>query len=240
MIINPKTMPDPSILYPPINKRTYQEILFRKSLDPNMDGWERLDAEEAFLYRKDSDVEQALINRPDEEQRREAFMMSLYDAIETDDEYFEKRALDVACALRSNNAQKLLVALCGWNSASIAKRAGIIPDDGYDFYKVDPGATILVHWSNGETSKAKCKVDVATNKLYGYTRRVFTAFQNEATVTGVEVEVKPCFTKSKYIFNCITKEERNEKKDLVSYWYSPDPREDRKGEPPIIIDNPYM
>lgn len=239
MIINPETMPDPSILYPPISKRAYQEIMFRKCLDPNMDGGERLDAEEAFMYRKDADVERALVNRPDEVQRREAFLMSLYDAIETDDEYFEKRALDVWSALRSNNAQALLVALCGWNTCSIAKRARIIPDDGYSFYETDPGATVLVHWSNGETSTAKCKVDAATNKIYGYTRKVFTAFKDVATITGVEVEVKPCFSKEKYTFNCVTKEVREKEKDYVTYWYSTDPKEDRKGEPPIVIDNPY-
>ena len=239
MIINPDSTPNPEILYPPISKRSYQEAIYRKCLDPNMNEWEKLRAEREFFYRKDVDVIQALANRPDEEQRREAFLMSLYDAIATDDEIFDKRAVAVWEALRSNNAQELLVALCGWNAGSIAKRARIIPDDAYDFYDEDPGATILVYWSNGETTTSKCKVDAKTNKLYGYRRKVFTAPQHDATIKRVEVEVKPCFRKEKYTFDCITKEQRIEKRDYVSYWYSTNPNEDREAEPSIMIENPY-
>lgn len=239
MIINPESMSNPYIMYPPISKRSYQEAIYRKCLDPNMSDMERFRAERDFFYRKDVDVINALTDRPDATQRGRAFLMSLYNAIETDDESFDKTAVAVLNALCSNNAQELLVALCGWNAGSIAKRARIIPDDAYDFYDEDPDATILVHWSNGETSTAKCKVDAKTNKLYGYRRKVFAAHQKNATITGVEVEVKPCFGKERYTYDCITKEQRIEKKDYVSYWYSTDPNEDRETEPSIMIDNPY-
>ena len=237
MIIKPN--PTDAWFRPPISKREYQEAMFRNCLDPNMNEWDKHVEIMKFFYRKDEDVAVALIDRPDEEVRREAFLMSLYDAINTDDEIFDKRAIAVWKALESNNAQQLLIALCGWNSGSIAKRAGLIPDDGYDFFDEENSAVMHVHWSNGQTTTAKCTVDVASNKLYGYRRKVLSAYSGEAEITSVEVEVKPCFGKRKYFFNCITKEEREEQKDFVSYWYSTNPDEDRDPAPQLCVENPY-
>ena len=222
-----------------ISKRDYEEAMFEKTLDPNMDETEKYFARMDYLHRRDEDVERALYDSPDARERREAFVASLYDAITTDQESYDKKGMEILEALHSNNAQALLVALCGWNAGSIAKRARIIPDDGYEYYDHDPSAKILVHWSDGRTATSKCRVDAKTNKLYGYNRKVFTANQEGATITGVEAEVIPCFTKQKYRFNCITKEERARDENYVSYWYSTDPEEDRMAEPVQIIDNPY-
>ena len=222
-----------------INKRDYEEVCYRKSLDPNMDPMERQEVIRQFMLRPDSDVVTSLRNRADGESKCEAFVAALCNAIKTDGEPWSEKCAAVASALASNNAQELLIALCGYGAGSLAKQAMIIPDDDAEFHKIGKKATLLVYWSNGETSQSTCHIDVASNKVYGYKRTVFSAYEDCASIRWVAVNVKPSFGKDHYLRWCISKEEREQLNDTVTYWYSRNPEEDQRAEPAIYIEDPF-
>jgi hypothetical protein len=222
-----------------INKRSYEEELYRQGLNPDMDPLERALAIRKYLFRRDEDVLKAMVDRNDEESRREAFVRSIYNAITTDKESLDKKGMAIWNALASNNAEELLIALCGYGSTSLAKRAMIIPDDAEEFYNSETPATIIVYWSNGEISEGKCRIDAKTNKVYGYKRNVFSTYEGSATVRWVAVKVKTCFGRDSYLRWCITEDQRNQTGDYVSYWYSTDAESDQCPEPDEIIENPY-
>ena len=221
-----------------INKRDYEDLCYRKSLDPNMDLAERYEAIHKFFLRPDLDVLASLHNRADGGSKCEAFVAALCNAIKTDTESWSKKCDAVASALASNNAQELLIALCGYGAGSLAKQAMVIPDDNEEFYRTGKQATLVVYWSNEKTSQTRCRIDVTCNKVYGYNREVFSEYADSAEILWVAVEVTPRIGKDHYLRWCITKEERERTNDHVSYWYSMDPKEDRTPEPKVYIDNP--
>lgn len=222
-----------------INKRDYEMACYRKSLDPNTDPIEREKAICEFMFRPDFDVITSLGNEADGESKCEAFVAALVKAIKTDIEPWHKKNAAIIKALKSNNAQELLIALCGYSANSLGKLAMVIPDDDEEFYDIGKQATLFVYWSNGETSQTKCRIDVASNKVYGYKRSVFTEYEGSAEIRWVAVEVKPYGGKERYLRWCITKEERERTNDCVTYWYSTDPDEAQRPEPAVWIDNPY-
>ena len=222
-----------------IDKRTYEEVCYAKSLDSNMNPIERQETIHQFMLRPDFDVITSLGNEADGESKCEAFVAALCNAIKTDEEPWRKKCTAIIKALASNNAQELLIALCGYSANSLGKLAMVIPDDDEEFYKIGKQATLVIYWSNGKTSQTKCRIDVASNKVYGYKREVLAEYEDSAEIRWVAVEVKPLFGKDHYLRLCITKEERERTSDCVSYWYSTDPEEDQDPMLAVYIDNPY-
>ena len=206
-----------------MDKRSYEEMLYANSLDPNMPEDERRQALREFELRPDMDVIEAMSNRYDGASKCEAFVKSLCNAISTDDENWTKKCDGIISALKTNNAQELLIALCGYNAGSLAKRAMVIPDDGREFHARHKLGTVVISWSNGEFSETKCCVDVTTNKVYKYDLNAFKEYERCADIRWVAVKVTPSFGKSEYLRKCITEEEKNATNDYVSYWYSTDP-----------------
>lgn len=223
-----------------IDRRTYEEAMYNKSLDPAMDPVERYDLIRAFLFRKNEDTISALNDdRPDAEVRQHAFFECLYEAIMSDEEPFYKKGRAIYNALKSNNAEELLVAICGWNSDSLAKRAMLIPDDGRKFLDDETPATLIVLWSDGTESKEECFVDSMSNKVYGYSCDIFSAPCDTAEIVAVVVELQPDYTEEKQRRFCITKEERESRKDYISYWYSTNPDDAEEPEPSVWVECPY-
>lgn len=222
-----------------IDKRTYEEEVFIKNLDPAMDENERISAIAKYLYRPDLDLVKALLNPYDGASKCEAFGKALCKAIETDSEPWDKKVSLIANAMATNNAQALLSALCGFAATSLAKQAMIIPDDGEEFYSNRVPATMIVCWSNGEFSESKCYVDAVSNKIYGFSLDALKTYEDSATLQWVGVKVKPSFGKEKYLRKCISEEERVKSKDEISYWYSTDPDDYNRPAPYVVVDSPY-
>lgn len=205
----------------PIGKRKLETIKFQESLDPNMDPTERFFLCLENLYRRDEDTLKALdIDRPDGDVRRIAFYESFFDAIKTDQQDWSSKMIDVINALSANNAEQLLVALCGWCSNTLAKRAGILPDDGLEFvdYNEDTYKKIIVNWDNGEKTSSEC--DIEWNlQVINFDFDIFTKYADTAKIESVNVEVTPYFSKECNCFNCVSKEERDQTNDEFTYWY---------------------
>ena len=218
-----------------ISKRAYEERLFRRNLDPGLGEWKKEKLVWEFMHRRDEDTINAMhYERLDDEERQVAFVESLLNAIQTDTESLYKKGWDILEALQTNNAEHLLIALCGWGANSLAKRARIIPDDALAFYDCDEAARLIVKWSNGEQSTSKCTVNPMTFYVSEFRAAAFKKYAETAEITEVIVEVRPEFTKEKYYFRCITKEERDRTGDKLSYWYSLNP--DDGDDPEIEID----
>ena len=222
-----------------IDKRTYETNKFIKNLDPAMDEVERQQAIVKYMYRPDLDVIKAITDPNNGASNCEAFCKALCKAIETDTEPLEEKIPMIARAMARNDAQALLIALCGYGATSLGKIAMMIPDDGEEFYNTRVPATMIVGWSNGETSESKCYVDSVTNKVYGFKRSLLQELRNSTEVEWVGVKVKPLCGKEKYFRECISEEKRESTKDEVSFWYSVDPDDYNEPGPDVFVDSPY-
>jgi hypothetical protein len=220
-----------------ISKREYEEVLFERNLDPSLSEAEKRKQIWEFLHRRDEDTINAMDNkRIDDEERRLAFVESLLDAIKTDTEPLYKKGRDILRALKTNNAERLLIALCGWNANSLAKRARIIPDDALEFYGYDEEARLIVRWSNGKQSTSKCTINPVSFYVSEFRATAFNKYAETAEITEVVVEVQPEYTKEKNYFRCIAKEDRDRAGDKLSYWYSLNPNDEDDEEIEIDID----
>ena len=130
-------------------------------------------------------------------------------------------------ALGTNNAERMLIGLCGWGANSLAKLAKIVPDDALDFCLND-SATLIVRWSDDRISTSKCIINQCTFEIIEFDDEVFTPQTYTAEVEAVFVEVQSEFSDTKYCFACVTEEERNRANDEFSYWYSLECDEDDK------------
>jgi len=220
-----------------ISKREYEEVLFERNLDPGLSEAEKRKQIWDFMHRRDEDTINAMgYGRLDEEERRLAFVESLLDAIQTDTEPLYKKARDILHALETNNAERLLIAVCGWGANSLAKRARIIPDDALTFYGYDEEARLIVRWSNGKQSTSKCTINSVSFYVSEFRAAVFKKYAENAEITEVVVQVQPEYTKEKNYFRCITKEDRDRTGDKLSYWYSLNPDDEDDKEIEIDID----
>lgn len=220
-----------------ISKREYEDALFVRNLDPGLGEGKKEKLIWEFLHRRDEDTINAMgYDRIDDEERRLAFVESLLDAIETDRESLYKKGRDILHALETNNAERLLIALCGWGANSLAKRARIVPDDALVFYGYDEPARLVVRWSNGKQSTSKCTINPVSFYVSEFRAAVFKKYAETAEITEVVVEVQPEYTKEKNYFRCITKEDRNRTGDKLSYWYSLNPDDEDDEEIEIDID----
>ena len=205
----------------PLSKRDLDFKNYEESLDPNIDPWERMFLILEYRHRRDEDTLKAMDgNRPDGEARRIAFYESLLDAIDTDQESWTHKSLDVLNALISNSAEELLIALCGWGANSLAKRAGILPDDGFDFflYYEDMLGKLIVNWDNGEQSFSECSIEW-NFEVVEFDHSIFKTYADSAKIESVIIEVTPYYSDECNRFNCISKEERDRTNDEFSYWY---------------------
>ena len=220
-----------------ISKREYEDALFARNLDPSLGEEKKEKLVWEFLHRRDEDTINAMdYKRLDDEERRLAFVESLLDAIETDRESLYKKGRDILHALETNNAEHLLIALCGWGANSLAKRARIIPDDALTFYGYDEEARLIVRWSNGKQSTSKCTINSVSFYVSEFRASVFKKYAETAEITEVVVQVQPEYTKEKNYFRCITKEDRDRTGDKLSYWYSLNPDDEDDKEIEIDID----
>lgn len=194
---------------------------FKSNLDPNLDKADRVKLILEYMHRRDEDAVQAMrASRVDSDERRMAFVEALMDAIQTDKESIERKATDILWAIETNNAERLLIGLCGWGANSLAKRAKIIPDDGLDFFSHKDEAKLIVRWSDGELSECHCVINPYTFEILEFDDEVFMVYADKETVEDVFVAVHSETSNNQYYFACITAEERDRTGDELSYWYS--------------------
>lgn len=208
----------------PLSKKDKGNQRFYDSLDPDIDEIERKRLMLDFLYRRDGDVIEAMnCGRPDATMRQVAFCESLLNAIQTDEKSWSEKGVDVLKALDRNNAEALLIALCGWGANSLAMRAGLIPKTGdigdiaFDYYD-DLEGKLFVNWSNGKQTFSQCSVSWDL-ELVDFDSNIFTIYNNSAKIESVIVEVTPYYADECTCFNCISREERDRTNDEFSYWY---------------------
>lgn len=214
--------------YRKLSKREKEEMRFKHSLSPDMDTDTKLSLWLDFSYRPDKDTIDALnVDRIDCDERRTAFVEAFKVAHKEDNAYPLEIAEYVCRALQTNNAERLLNALCGYSVNDLAKRAGIIPDDNEDVwgYEMSP-AVLIVMWSNGETTTCECEVRHRDFKICNFRRKIFQTFKNTAEIENVFVKWEPYFSCECRLFSCVDEEERRTSNDMLSYWYSMTPSDE--------------
>ena len=173
-------------------------------------------------YRIDPEWLYTQMQRPDNEERLTAFYESIYDAIVTDREDWETKGADVMIALMQNNATALLIALCGWGAASLAKRARMM-HGVCDFDDEDVEGVLKVDWSDGVRTSAPCLICPEDHKIDDFDYSVFTREDNPmATIQKVFVRFMPFENGNEYDFQCVSQAERDAAEDEEIFWYAPE------------------
>jgi hypothetical protein len=207
-------------IYKNLNKRDKKTILLLYGLGSEINPYEYEENLEKMLFRPDVGALNALsIDRFDWKERNVAFLEAIYVAIENDTEYLHKIAQYIVRGLQVNSAERLLYGLCGFGANELAKRARILPDDALEFFSAKETAKLFVRWTNGAETSSKCKVQSSNFKVCDFKDDVFYTFAESAQICEVCVEVAPTYTRNPARFNCISKEERQQTGDKISYWY---------------------
>ena len=162
------------------------------------------------------------MQRPDNAERLMAFYESIHDAIVTDGEDWETKGADVMIALMQNNATALLIALCGWGAASLAKRARMM-HGVCDFDNEDVDGVLKVDWSDGVRASAPCLICPEDHRVDDFDYSVFTREDNPmAEIQKVFVRFKPFEDGNEYDFMCVSQAERDATEDEDIFWYAPE------------------
>ena len=110
--------------------------------------------------------------RPDADERIIAFYESVHQAIITDDENWYNKGYDYLCAMLSNNATELLIGLCGWGPANLARRV-FLKRGCPQYCDEELHCTLNVDWSDNARTSASCIVRHADHKVYDFDYGVF-------------------------------------------------------------------
>ena len=196
---------------PDIPEDARQELFYNYFHDYFHDHEYRIDPE--WLYTQ--------MLRPDNAERLTAFYESIYDAIVTDREDWETKGADVMIALMQNNATALMIALCGWGPASLAKRARMM-HGVCDFDSEAVEGELKVDWSDGVQTSVPCLIYPEDHRIDDFNYSVFTRKDNSmATSQKVFVRFMPFDNGNEYDFMCVSKTERDATEDQDIFWYVP-------------------
>ena len=205
------------------SNREIEREQFLKSLDPNLSEEERRDKLFDFNFSTNYDCLANQLNFDDISERATAFVESLYDALNTDEEPWKKKGEAMIASLYRNNVEHFLAVTCGWGAKNLARRAMILPDDDYDYHKEDEDGELIVYWQDGEVTTTKCKVDAGCFGVWNYSYAVFEHPHDcSAVIERIEIKVAP-ISEDTYNFCCYSKAERDQMGDDCLYWYTPDP-----------------
>jgi hypothetical protein len=172
-------------------------------------------------YRIDPQWLLTQMQRSDSEERLMAFYDSIYDAIVTDREDWVTKGADVMIALMQNNATALLIALCGWGAASLAKRARMM-HGVCDYDDENVHGVLKVDWSDDLRTSVPCLICPEDHRIDDFDYSVFTREDNPtATIQNVFVRFKPFGSGNEYDFHCVSQAERNATNDNDIFWYLP-------------------
>lgn len=161
------------------------------------------------------------LERPDSNERLIAFYESIHDAIVSDREDWATKGADVMIALMQNNATALLIALCGWGAASLAKRVRMMHGIcDYDDAYVE--GILKVDWSDDRRSSTPCVISPTNHEILDFDYSVLVREDNpSATIQNMFVRFKPLEGGNEYDFQCVSQAERDAAHDDDIFWYTP-------------------
>ena len=167
------------------------------------------------------------MSRPDSDERMMAFYESIYDAMITDTEDWETKGTDVMRALIKNDASELLIALCGWGPASLAKQANMMRGCA-QYQDGEVEGTLMVDWNDGIRTAVPCVIQREDHMVGDFDYAVFTRKDAPAaTIERVFVRFKSFEEGNEYDFLCVSRDKRDAEKDDDIFWYWPE--EDAEG-----------
>lgn len=157
-----------------------------------------------------------LLNAEEGSEHLEAFYEALLQAIDSDDESWERKARQILLALQENNAHDLFVAICGWSATSIAEKAMVIRDECKEFYDEPSDGNLIIQWDDGACTECFCMVNPETHEVYDFDESAFT-HKGGAKLKSVTVHFYP--VSDPHTFRCIQAAEMPE--DETAFWYKP-------------------
>lgn len=160
-----------------------------------------------------------MLTAEDSSARAEAFVEALMSAINSDDEPWGKKGYYITKALLDNDANALLVALCGWSGESIAKKAMLIRDTDKMFHTDPVPAEMQVEWSDGHRSASPCKMNPVTHEVYDFAKAAFEC-EGECTVKQVYLMVES--VDDVFEFICVQAENADAVTSKSVFWYNPE------------------
>lgn len=164
-------------------------------------------------------IKTLLENTPeDEHERLEALMEAVVSEMETDDEPWSKKGRQLLMAVAANNAENVLISLCGWSLDSLAKRAMIIRDPEMMFHDEPVEASIEITLTSGECISSDCMVDPATHEVSGFAKELFD--RDEAEIGEVSLSLEPI--SDIHTFICVKGKDADSITDPGAFWYNPD------------------
>ena len=161
-----------------------------------------------------SDTWQNMIQMDDSEARMETLVEIIQHEIETDDENWARKGLNIAKALAKNDAAALLIALCGWSADSLAIKSFMLCDEKQEFDNGDEDGFFVAKWSDGEVTECNCKISPITHEVTGV-EYALIRWNTEAHIIDTRVHFAPVSDWAE--FSCIPEQERGDNK--VCFWY---------------------
>ena len=170
---------------------------------------------------------QKLMRLPDYEERIEVFVEALQSEINTDEEKWSKKGLYILKSLAENDANALLISLCGWTVDSIARKAMIIRDIDQTFHDSPVDAEMKVEWKDGCHKESKCWVNPQTHEVYDFDEDVFMHPENkmDVEISAVQIGIRP--VAEYYTFNCVECKE-DSADDIDLFWFRLKPSTKKK------------
>lgn len=158
-----------------------------------------------------------------------AFAETIKQEIASDEDTYESIGYNLLKALLTDDADDILVALCGWYVDTLLTKARIVPDTKVKFYDSPLDANIVSVDINGEEFFAPCKVNMQTFEVYDI-QTVFEGCDKIPYGTEIVEEYIVFNDMEDYRFplkpkdevfglNCYQDDEEFDYSEVVSYWY---------------------
>lgn len=96
----------------------------------------------------------------------ENFIATLMRECDSDEEPYEKKARQLARAILDKDSDGILIALCGWSTQSLLKKARLMRDEDAEFYQEPEDAIFVMVDINDNRYLHRCKVNMQTFEVY--------------------------------------------------------------------------
>lgn len=158
-----------------------------------------------------------------------AFAETIKQEIASDEDTYESIGYNLLKALLTDNADDILVALCGWYVDTLLTKARIVPDTKVKFYDSPLYANIVSVDISGKEYLTPCKVNMQTFEVYD----IQTVFEGHDGIPYDAKIIEECIIfddMEDYRFplkpkdevfgpNCYQNDEDFDYSEVVSYWY---------------------
>lgn len=161
-----------------------------------------------------SDTWNKMLLEEDYPARMETLVEIIRHEFENDDEHWSKKGRYIARALAANDANQLLVALCGWTAESLAVKSFMLCDEHEEFDNQDEHGVFIARWSDGVKTEWSCMISAITHEVTGIEKAIHR--ENDG-VSIVEAYVQFAPVSDWAEFYCIPECKRGDNK--VCFWY---------------------